>query len=298
MKWDEWIDFPRSRLDAMKAEIARRREAEPALFINPILREDIFDILGRFCTVVYYPLADDEANDGFDVTRPVSYLPEQRAHFVFINTNKPIEKQIFAAAHELGHIWDIPGLIWNGTDADFETRFPRPRYEETAINRFAAELLMPAEHFQPMAKTLIDQHRRENRIRVDDFALVISVLMNTFCVPEKAVLLRLYETRRITEALCRRFIDAAEDGSGQRQFQEDFARRLAGCIEGHGFTRLGVRTRKKGIQDFPQYLNEVEKRDLFSSEKIRTLREKLEIEPVKETQAELDMNGRNTEQGW
>ncbi len=40
------------------------------------------------CRVIYYPIADDEI-----------------CGFVYINSYLPLEKQVFAAAHELYHIW-------------------------------------------------------------------------------------------------------------------------------------------------------------------------------------------------
>lgn len=292
MKWDELIDFPQDKIELMRNTIEEyRRKDELAEFVNPILREDIFDILAKFCTVVYFPLEDNECNDGFGISCPVSYLPKGETHFVFINTNKPSEKQVFTAAHELGHIWEIPKLIWDGADLAFETRYPQSEYEEPAINRFAAELLMPEQYFAPTAKTLLNRYRNANKIRLDDFTQVVSVLMNSFCVPAKAVILRLYETKRIKESLCRLFIDKPETDSEEQKFQDDFDRRLDSCIEGRGFTRLGVRTKKKGIRDFPQHLNEVEKKHLFSQEKVQALRKKLEIDPVEANLTELDMNG-------
>ena len=70
---------------------------------NPILREDIFVLLDQCCTVVYFPV-DDQTNNGFHVRYP-------EGDIVYINTNQTKEKQIFTAAHELGHIWGLEDYI-------------------------------------------------------------------------------------------------------------------------------------------------------------------------------------------
>ncbi len=296
LKWDKLIALPPDAVERVCAKITEHREKQLRGFVNPILREDIFDILGNYCTVVYFPFPG-EANDGFDISCPVSYLDEGRAHFVFINTDKPIEKQVFAAGHELGHIWEISRLIWDGSDPAFEAAYPQADYEESAMNRFAAELLMPAGHFQNAAGPLIRQYRKGSKIGLDHFALLVAALMNEFCVPAKAVIRRLYETRKITEQLCRRFIDETKEDSPERRFQDDFDRRLRTCIEGRGFTRLGVRTRKKGIRDFPQILDEMERERLFSDDKLRALRTLLEIEPMQAASEELELGDQSWERG-
>ena len=62
--------------------------------------------------------------------------------FVYINTAQTIEKQVFTAAHELGHIWGIDELISSSstTMSSFDGK-------EKITNRFAAELLMPEQIF-------------------------------------------------------------------------------------------------------------------------------------------------------
>jgi len=106
---------------------------------NVLLRDDIFRLLdNQDCIVVYYPLDEDEENNGFHVEHPVK---GELKHFVFINTAQYKEKQIFTAAHELGHIWDIIGYMnTNGFTGNEE-------WKEHVINRFAAELLMPEREF-------------------------------------------------------------------------------------------------------------------------------------------------------
>ena len=75
LNWDELVDFPQETILKMQDIIAEKKQAPELkrLFVNTILREDIFDILESCCTVVYFPLSDEEENDGFQVARAVDY---------------------------------------------------------------------------------------------------------------------------------------------------------------------------------------------------------------------------------
>ena len=89
---------------AYKEQKWRENDLSPR-FPNVIIKDNILNILDLFCTVLYYPL-EDEKNNGFHLTG----LPNrkgQEQHFVFINTAQSLEKQVFTAAHELGHIWEV-----------------------------------------------------------------------------------------------------------------------------------------------------------------------------------------------
>lgn len=110
--------------------------------INPVIKDEIFNILGKLCIVLRYPLDDDEDANGLHVKR---HINGEIRHFVFINTNSTLEKQIYTAAHELGHIWDIDKKVIAETgECDYDS--------ETIINRFAAELLMPERHFVKLVR--------------------------------------------------------------------------------------------------------------------------------------------------
>ena len=73
-----------------------------SIFPNRLLREDVLDLLDRYCTVVYYPLENEE-NNGFRV-KDIPFANGSCHDFVFINTAQTLEKHVFTAAHELGHI--------------------------------------------------------------------------------------------------------------------------------------------------------------------------------------------------
>ena len=68
---------------------------------NMIIKDDIFGILEKHCTVVYYPI-ENEINCGFHTKR---FVKDRLGDFVYINTAKTVAEQVFAAAHELGHVW-------------------------------------------------------------------------------------------------------------------------------------------------------------------------------------------------
>ena len=57
---------------------------------NAVIRDDVFSILEKKCTVLYFPLKDDDI-DGFHIERTIN---GQKKDFVFINSAKKTEKQI------------------------------------------------------------------------------------------------------------------------------------------------------------------------------------------------------------
>lgn len=100
--------------------------------VNEVIREDVFDILGAECTVLYYALEDNKV-EGCHVIKPVNGKMEQ---FVFINTTKAVQEQTWTAAHELGHVWKIDSRVKEKLN-QFDLN------SEDLVNRFAAELLLP-----------------------------------------------------------------------------------------------------------------------------------------------------------
>ena len=115
-------------------------------FSNDAIKDGIFRLLEKHCTVVYYPL-NNEKTRGFHVKR---FVKDRREDFVFINTANPVSEQIFGAAHELGHVWEVANKILKEMPGQSFT----PDEEEIVINRFAAELLMPQDIFRHITKFL------------------------------------------------------------------------------------------------------------------------------------------------
>ena len=160
---------------------------------NVIIKNDIFKILEKHCIVLYYPVADED-NRGFHTKRAVN---NEMKDFVYINTAKPLAEQVFTAAHELGHVWDVKGKVLEELPEceDYVTK-----KEEKIINRFAAELLMPKKVFRKtFYEHLKDADFVHKPITLKDFVRIIVMQMNDFMVPYEAVKRRLLETEMITE---------------------------------------------------------------------------------------------------
>lgn len=289
-EWEEtWVDFPAETVALMRRLIDERKK-DPnlaAFFVNTILREDIFNILDTCCTVVYYPLDTDEENDGFQVIRPVDYGDRRDVHFVYLNTAKPLEKQVFAAGHELGHIWNIAEEIWR--DGTLEEIYPRAGSEEAAMNRFAAELLMPFNTFYNTAMEQISLYRKDGTLTYLSGIRVIANLMNEFCVPARAAGFRLYETGCLSQESCERLLFIGPDSKKitRERYQASFQRALGDCIQEGGYTRLNKATNKKGIKDFPALLNKAEAKGKLSPQRITALRKAWDIPVIDETESGL-----------
>ena len=156
-----------------------------------IIQDDIFNVLKNYSEKKDYP---------FDLFRyPVddeefcacTFIREGRI-FVLVNTAMPLSKQIFAAAHELYHIWYFfeednlsllkHGSILKSNVIDQETT----ENEDIEANAFAGLLLAPEDTIRKQMKV----YRIESQnITFKD----IIKLMDIFAIPYKAMILRLYE---------------------------------------------------------------------------------------------------------
>lgn len=165
---------------------------------NTIVGENIFDVISNYARkketpleMLRYPFGDDEL-------WAFTFL-KKGTIFVCVNSELPLSKQIFAAAHELYHIYcyteDLDqstiraGSLLDSKTADDEAQ----SHEDIEANAFAALLLMPT-------NLLYDQMSlygisKEN-IRIDDVLLLIDF----FGIPYKAVVLRLYESQSISKS--------------------------------------------------------------------------------------------------
>ena len=71
---------------------------------NDIIGTQIFSILSIYARVIYYPLGKD-AIWGFTRISGSRNDAILEKPFVAINSSLPVDCQVFAAAHELYHIW-------------------------------------------------------------------------------------------------------------------------------------------------------------------------------------------------
>jgi Zn-dependent peptidase ImmA (M78 family) len=239
-----------------------REEKIAAHHINELLKDEIIEILEENSIVIYYPLGKDEENNGF-LAKDMPLTIDVNCDFVFLNTSKTLEKQTFAAAHELGHIWGLDIYLGKKGLAVDEAM------KETVMNRFAAELLMPKTHFEEFYKREFEKRRAEGRVTdkgiiIGDFLLIVVALMNDFFVPYKAVVLRLSELHLITGQSLKILLPDP--------LPPDFQEYVEQIILEEGYDKLLQVNPKKWINEFPTLLNEAERKKTISAERIRQLR--------------------------
>lgn len=228
--------------------------------VNQVPKEDIFALLEKLCTVLYYPL-DNRNINGIHTRRTITNGMED---FVYINTSNPIEKQIYSAAHELGHIWKVDKIVSEKIDI-------KPYDTEDIINRFAAELLMPKEIFKMVfAQKLhvLGYDGKNISITRDNLMRVIVYLMNEFMVPYKAIVLRLEELHFISEEVIT-YLDNLE---------EEHADFIHSFIKEGQYDRLGKTTKRKSMNNLVEMINYAEQLGIYSARKLNKIREIFEIE--------------------
>lgn len=254
--------------DSIKKFIDKKFEIDNLriLFPNFLLREDVLDLLDKYCTVVYYPLLGEE-NNGFRL-KEVPLADGTLRDFVFINTAQAMEKQLFTAAHELGHIWNVDEFVIG--DLAIQDSYD---LREHIINRFAAALLMPADEFRASVKIGLGElgNPETKTITYANLLKLIVVLMNQFFVPMKSVVFRLVEL-----GFFRREMAKALFGHKTIPAKE-IEKRIAGLAKELGYTKLLQPSMKKWIESLSEFLDIAEKDNLVSPNKIRVMREKFEL---------------------
>lgn len=220
--------------------------------VNRIVRNDIFEILEKLCVVLRFPLEDEEAN-GIHVIRCVK---GEDKHFVFINTSNGIEKQVYTAAHELGHVWKI--------DEKVLSQFDYPCDSEAIINRFAAELLMPMDIFlKVFALKCSERGIKAGQVEEKQLINVVVFLMNTFMVPYKAVVYRIEEVGIID----------ADNRKKLEECEEKYKDYMIECTKAYDYQNILKTDKQKSMSDLYNMLVAAEKRELLSDKKIKYVRE-------------------------
>jgi Zn-dependent peptidase ImmA (M78 family) len=128
--------------------------------------------------------------------------------FSYVNSYIPYEKQVFAAAHELYHIWFDEEVLSTGEllkseviDAQFN--LSEINEKEAKANRFAAMLLVP--------KDVLRNELDYMRLTRDGFKLShIVKLMSIFGVPYKTMVRRLYEIDFIEREICLKLLEISD----------------------------------------------------------------------------------------
>jgi Zn-dependent peptidase ImmA (M78 family) len=249
-----YTNLPDSIVAKIREEVNKIKEEYQ--IINPIIRSDIFDILDKLCVVLRYPLDNDEEANGIHVER---WIKGKKTDFVFINTSNGIEKQIYTAAHELGHVWKIDEKILSQVEDKADS--------EAIINRFAAELLMPYDIFSKCFIVKCGEYGIRGGL-VEDKPLikVIVFLMNTFMVPYKATIYRLEEVG---------FIDA-ENRAKLEEIEEKNLELIIECIRSGDYQNILKTDFQKSMSDLYNMLDRAEEQELLSDAKLARIREKFE----------------------
>lgn len=226
--------------------------------VNEIIREDVFDILGEECTVLYYALNDSKV-EGCHVIKPMN---DSMRQFVFINTTKAVQEQTWTAAHELGHVWKVDVYVkekLNKYDLD----------SEDLVNRFAAELLLPENIFIKELENKLKEYNYEGaQISAEMMVRLVTYLMNYFCTPYKAIIRRFIELDYIEENAEEQFLKGFED-------ELDLYKRL---IAENQYTRLEKINRAYSMGSIEQDINLLEENEVYSDRKVARLREMFHLE--------------------
>jgi len=163
-----------------------------------VIGNQVFSILGLYARVIYYPIGE---NSPWGLTRMSGSESGESKNkpYVAINSSIPKDEQVFAAAHELYHIWYdgmaemIPA---NLLDDDYLDR------KEIKANRFAAEFLVDA----TLLRQEINLHHIE-RIDVENILKLSAI----FSVPYKAMVKRLFEIEAIDKKARERFLKETDE---------------------------------------------------------------------------------------
>lgn len=241
---------------------------------NTAIRDDIFGILESQCTVVYFPIADQK-NRGFHIKRIVH---DKLEDFVYINTDKPMAEQIFAAAHELGHIFKVAERVWSSLG---KTDIPTEQEEEDITNLFAAELLMPYKAFRDnFFAHMTELEIKPGKVRLDEAIRLIVCQMSDFMVPYEAVRKRLVETKIMD-------ISSAESLEKQNVQTESLVKAFLSDQN----TYLGKGTGVKTISGLRSLLDRAEKKKGIDPYLIQKIKLDFNVREVTENHLEIHIEG-------
>lgn len=177
--------------------------------MNDVIGIQIFQILSLYARVIYYPLGKDTVW-GFTRIRGARGDGQNQKPFVVINSSIPIDCQVFAAGHELYHIWKDDRIDVVPADVMDEATNDR---NELKANRFAAEFLVEEEL---LLKELRTYGIASENVSFKD----ILILSELFCVPYRTMVKRLFEIGFITKTERNRFLNASEDevSAGRKRY--------------------------------------------------------------------------------
>lgn len=248
----------------IREDIARLREDKN--IVNRDIQDDVFTLLENECKVFYYPISDPQLWAFYQKDRQEDGSIRK---FVFINTSLPYEKQIFAAAHELAHIWgvseDLPETLVTSADEDSPIRMNEagsvnPSKDELIANRFAAEFLMDEQTVRDLFKKCVKGKTKYPK-EVAQITFVLW-LMDYYLVPYKMTVLRLEELGLITPHEEEALLAVPREGENSiSQLQK----RLSLCERNNEITKV------KKFADFIDLAIQDYKKELITYAKMKQL---------------------------
>ena len=176
---------------------------------NNIIQDDIFNVLENYVArhdmpfdMLRYPIEDADLC-------ACTFIRKGRM-FVMINSALPLSKQIFAAAHELYHIYCCfegydsallqSGSILASGIIDEEAK----EMEDMEANAFAAILLVPKER--------LDEQTDVYNLSYKDISVqTVLKIMDIFAIPYKAAVLRLLEEEKIEVKTAKKLLQVTEE---------------------------------------------------------------------------------------
>ena len=176
---------------------------------NNIIQDDIFNVLENYVAhhdmpfdMLRYPIEDTDLC--------VCTFIRKGRMFVMINSALPLSKQIFAAAHELYHIYCYfeehdsellqSGSILASSIIDEEAK----EIEDMEANVFAAILLAPKER--------LDEQTDVYNLSYKNISVqTILKIMDIFAIPYKAAVIRLLEEDKIDAKDAKKLLQVTEE---------------------------------------------------------------------------------------
>lgn len=197
-----------------------------------IIQDDIFHIVENYVIqqdkhmeMLRYRLGDDDLC-------ACTFIRDGRV-FVVINTEMTLSKQIFAAAHELYHLYNY----FEGYDSHQQKRLSildaatmdetTSKLEDMEANAFAGAILAPGLSIREQMGIF---QIRSNSVGIRE----ILMLMEIYAIPFKAMVLRLFE----------------EEIIGEEQVRELFKNRETDILRQSKLTGRAIRWQRKTTDEF------------------------------------------------
>lgn len=182
------------------------KEINNILFENSLssisfIRRTIFELLEKSGSLIFHTFKNDSLWGAF-------FMKDDKKFFI-INSSIELEKQIFAAAHELAHSLEIAKIesevvtVKSITDYPYENgNHDELRKSDFIANRFAAELLVH--------RTLLDKELNmlPKFLSTEEICVFLS---HRFLVPFKTIVRRLSEIKTIDDIEFKKVYNTSEE---------------------------------------------------------------------------------------